>query len=70
MTMEIGINQIHIEQVLTALQQQGTRHRLEEVEGLYPDLTPDQVFLTIDYLTRNGRVCLTLDCNRTYWVRA
>lgn len=70
MTMSITIDQTHIDRVLTTLQQEGTCYRLEAVERLCPDLTLDQVFLAIDYLTRTGQVCLTLDTDRTYWVKA
>jgi hypothetical protein len=68
--MSTTIDQVHIDQVLTALQQQATRCPMEEVSRLCPDLTDDQVFLAIDYLTRSGQVCLTRDINRTYWVQA
>lgn len=70
MTTGIVIDKVYIERVLTALQQQGTRYRLEAMERLCPELTCDQIFLAVDYLTRSGLVCLTLDCNRTYWVQA
>jgi hypothetical protein len=70
MTMGITIDRGHINRVLSALQQQGMRCQLDEVAGFCPDLTDDQVFLAIDYLTRTGQVCLTLDASRTYWVRA
>ena len=68
MTRAIVISQVHIERVLTALRQQGTRYRLDKIERLCPDLTCDQVFLAVDHLTRSGQVCLTWDSNRTYWV--
>jgi len=68
--MHITIDQVHIARVLTALQQQPTGYRLEAVEGLCPDLTVDQVFLAIDYLSRTGQVRLTVDAHRTYWVTA
>ena len=68
--MKIVIDQTHIDRVLTALQEQGTRYPLEEVVELCRDLSWDQVFLAIDCLTRNGRVCLMLDLNKTYWVQA
>jgi len=68
--MCITIDRVQIDQVLTALQQQETPYLMEQVTKLCPDLTVDQVFLAIDYLTRSGQVCLTRDTNRTYWVRA
>ncbi len=70
MTMSITIDQTHIERVLTALRERGTRCSLESVEGLCSDLTTDQVFLAVDYLTRSGQVCLTMDASRNYWVQA
>lgn len=70
MTMCITIDRVHIDRVLTALQQQETPYRMEKLTQLCPDLTDDQVFLAIDYLTRSGQVCLTMDTNRMYWVRA
>lgn len=68
MTRAIVISEVHIERVLTALRQQGTRYRLDEIERLCPDLTCDQVFLAVDHLAQSGQVCLTWDSNRTYWV--
>ncbi len=70
MSKGVTIDRAHIDRVLTAVQQMGTRCPLEQVAGLCPDLRDDQVFLAIDYLTRSGRVCLTLDADRTYWVLA
>ncbi|MCP9475180.1 MAG: hypothetical protein NNA19_08000 [Nitrospira sp.] len=59
-----------IERVRQALEQWGTDCAMEEVVGLCPDLTWNQVFLAIDYLSRTGQVRVTLDKNRTYRVRA
>ncbi len=70
MSVSLTIDQVQIDQVLTVLQQQGKRCPVDEVVGLCSDLTCDQVFLAIDYLSRTGQVCLTLDTNRTYSVRA
>ena len=70
MTMSITIDQTHIERVLTALRRWGMRCPLESVESLRPGLTGDQVFLAVDYLTRKGQVCLTLDTDRNCWVQA
>lgn len=70
MTMCITIDRVHINKVLTALQQQETPYLMEKVTKLCPDLTDNQVFLAIDCLTRSGQVCLTMDANRKYWVRA
>jgi hypothetical protein len=70
MSVSISIDRFRIDQVLTALQQEGRRCPVDEVVGLCSDLTGDQVLLAIDYLTQTGEVCLTLDANETYWVLA
>jgi hypothetical protein len=59
-----------IARVHEALKQLGTDCALEEVTGLCPELTWNQVFLAIDYLSRTGQVCVTIDPDRTYRVRA
>ena len=43
---------------------------MEDVPALCPELTWNQVFLAIDYLSRTGQVRVTLDPDRTYRVRA
>ena len=63
--MGTTINRNQIDQVLMVLQQQGKRCSVDEVVGFCSDLTEDQVFLAIDYLTRTRQVCRTLDANRT-----
>jgi len=42
---------------------------MEEVVGLCPDLTWNQVYLAIDYLNKTGKVTVTMDPDRTYTVR-
>jgi len=69
-TTSISIDRVQIHQVLAALQHHGTCCALEEVARLCPNLTDDQVFLAIDYLSRSAQVCLTRDADRTYSVRA
>lgn len=59
-----------ISRVQEALEKLGTDCPLEEVTGLCPDLTWNQVFVAIDYLRRTGLVSVTLDPGRTYKVRA
>jgi hypothetical protein len=56
--------------VYEALEQLGTDCAMEEVVGLCPELTWNQVFLAIDYLSRTGQVRVTLDSGRTYRVQA
>ena len=53
-----------------ALENLGTDCPMEEVVGLCPGLTWNQVFLAIDYLSRTGQVRLTVDAGRTYRVQA
>lgn len=66
--MSFTIDQVHIDRVLTALQQQNRSYPLDEVDGLCPELSCDQVFRALDYLTQTGQVRLTLDVSRTYRV--
>ena len=42
---------------------------MEDVPALCPELTWNQVFLAIDYLSRTGQVRVTLDPDRSYRVR-
>lgn len=56
--------------VQEALENLGAECPIEEVPALCPDLTWNQVFLAIDYLSRIGRVRVTLDRGRTYRVEA
>ncbi|BFU88856.1 MAG: hypothetical protein NTAFB01_00430 [Nitrospira sp.] len=58
-----------IDRVYGALEQFGTTCSMEEVVGLCPDLTWNQVYLAIDYLNKTGKVMVTLDPDRTYTVR-
>jgi hypothetical protein len=58
-----------IDRVYIALEQFGTSCSMEEVVGLCPDLTWNQVYLAIDYLSKIGKVSVTLDPDRTYTVR-
>lgn len=59
-----------IELVHRALEEFGDRCSMEEVVGLCPDLTWNQVYLAIDYLNKTGQVRVTLDPDRTYSVQA
>jgi hypothetical protein len=43
---------------------------MEEMLTLCPELTWNQVFLAVDYLSRTGQIRVTLDSNRTYRVQA
>jgi hypothetical protein len=58
-----------IDRVYDALEQFGTTCSMEEVVGLCPDLTWNQVYLAIDYLNKAGKVSVALDPDRTYTVR-
>ena len=57
-----------IDRVYGALEKFGTTCSMEEVVGLCPDLTWNQVYLAIDYLNKIGKVSVTLDPDRTYTV--
>ncbi len=58
-----------VDRVRSALDEVGTDFPMEEVVSLCPELTWNQVFLAIDYLSRNGEIQVTLDPGRTYRVR-
>lgn len=58
-----------IDRVYDALERFGTTCSMEEVVGLCPDLTWNQVYLAIDYLSKTGKASVTLDPDRTYTVR-
>jgi len=60
----------HIDQVRERLEQRGTACPLEEVMELCPELTWNQIFLAIDYLSRTGQVRVTMDVGKTYTVQA
>ncbi|MGZ8382011.1 MAG: hypothetical protein ACXWWH_10535 [Nitrospira sp.] len=53
-----------------ALEELDTECSMEEVMTLCPELTWDQVFIAIDYLSRAGQVQVTVDGDRTYRVQA
>ncbi len=59
-----------ISRVHSALQELGTDCPMEEIMGLCPELTWNQVFLAIDYLSRTGQIRVTRDSGRTYRVAA
>jgi hypothetical protein len=59
-----------IARVHDALARLGTDCPMEEVMDLCPDLTWNQVFLAIDYLSRTGQVHVRLDAENTYRVKA
>ncbi|UVT20119.1 MAG: hypothetical protein H8K03_20480 [Nitrospira sp.] len=61
---------ILIERIHTALEQLGTECPLEEVMNLCPEITWNQLFLAIDYMSRTGQVRIHLDADRTYWVQS
>lgn len=60
----------HIDLVRERLERQGTACTLEEVMELCHDLTWNQVFLAIDYLSRIGRVRVMRDMDKSYTVQA
>jgi hypothetical protein len=58
-----------IERVHLALEEHGKDCSMEEVVGLCPDLTWNQVYLAIDYLNKTGMVRVALDPDRTYTIQ-
>lgn len=58
-----------IDRVRGALEQVGSNYPLEEVVALCPELTWNQIFLAIDYLSRTGQIRVTIDPGRTYRVQ-
>lgn len=58
-----------IDRVYCALEEFGASCSMEDVVGLCPDLTWNQVYLAIDYLNKIGKVRVTLDPDRTYSVQ-
>ncbi len=59
-----------IVRVHRVLEQVGTDCSMDEVMTLCPELTWNQVFIAIDYLSRAGQVRVTLEGDRTYRVQA
>lgn len=59
-----------VDRVQSALERLGSDCPMEEVVGLCPELTWNQVFLAIDYLSRTGQISVTVDPGRTYRVQA
>ncbi len=59
-----------IARVHSVLEELGTDCPMEEIMELCPELTWNQVFLAIDYLSRTGQIRMTLDSGRTYRVVA
>jgi len=59
-----------IVRVHRALEQLGSDCSTEELVDLCPELTWNQAFLAIDYLSRSGQIHVTLDGDSTYRVQA
>jgi hypothetical protein len=59
-----------ISRVHSALEKLGTDCPMEDVVSLCPELTWNQVFLAIDYLSRTGQIRVTPDVGRTHRVEA
>lgn len=60
----------HIDHVRERLEQRDTACPLDEVMGLCPELTWNQVFLAIDHLSRTGQVRMARGAGKTYTVQA
>ncbi len=65
MTLAAIIVRVHC-----ALEQLGIDCSMEELVTLCPELTWNQVFLAIDYLSRSGQIRMTLAGDRSYRVQA
>ena len=61
---------VMIDRVYQALATTGADCPMEDVPALCPDLTWNQFFLAVDYLSRTGDVRVTPDVGRTYRIRA
>lgn len=59
-----------IQQVLDALELHGTDCSREEVRELCPYLSWNEVDLAVDYLSRSGQLCMTVNDGGTYRVLA
>lgn len=57
------------QQVYDALQLHGKECPMDEVVDLCPNLTWNEVFLAVDYLSRTGQIYVQLDSERTYRVQ-
>ncbi len=58
-----------VDRVRSVLEEQGAACSLDDVTRLCPDLTWNQVFLAIDFLSRTDQAHVTLDPRRVYWVQ-
>lgn len=58
-----------VDRVRSVLEEQGTACSLDDVTQLCPDLTWNQVFLAVDFLSRTGQADVILDPRRVYWVQ-
>jgi hypothetical protein len=58
-----------VDRVRSVLEDRGTACSLDDVAQLCPDLTWNQVFLAIDFLSRTGQADVILDPRRVYWVQ-
>jgi hypothetical protein len=58
-----------IDDVRTRLEANGPECRMDQVVDLCPDLTWNQVFLAVDYLSRTSQVRLVMDRACRYWVK-
>lgn len=59
-----------VDRVRSLLEELGTACSMDDVTQLCLDLTWNQVFLAIDFLSRTGQADVTSDPRRVYWVRS
>jgi hypothetical protein len=60
----------HIDRVQREVKNVAGGCTIETLVGLCPDLTWNQIFLAIDYLSRSGKIRLTRGSGRDYCVQA
>lgn len=59
MSRGFTINQVQIDQVFAKLQQHNLSCSHENIQALCPELTGDQIYVVIEYLTGAGRIYQT-----------
>ncbi len=58
-----------VDRVRNVLECRGSDCRLDELLGLFPELTWHQVLSALDQLRQVGQIDLSLDAGQTDWVR-
>lgn len=58
-----------VDQVRHILEHRGSACRIDELLGLFPELTWHQVLSALDQLRQAGQIDLSLDAGRMDWVQ-